>query len=590
MHLVKDVLYKINYVLDTYSKRRLPLVFLIILGGALAELVGVSIVLPIINLAMDPGEIYQNSYCRMIASVTGSDSPQYIMIVLILVTIVVYIAKNIYLVLMNNTIYRFTMNVQRKMAVRLMKAYVRQPYAFFLTRNSSENLRSITSDTANFQQVIINVLQIITNALLCLVILAYLIKTNWMITLVVLIVLGACFLLVFLYSNQRLRRLGKENQILEGKIIQTLQETFHGIKEIKILNREEFFVHTYEGNYARQAENRRKANLFNIIPKYLIEAVCITAIMLCLIVAILIRGGYGSLVGQLAVFAMAAFKLLPAANSIYSYFTTVMYHRASIDLVYNDIFEADHLEKNIINTDEERTTKEKISYKNTIRISNVHFSYDGAEEEVLKGVDLTINKGEAIGFMGKSGGGKTTTVDVMLGLLKPQKGNILVDGVDIGTDYKGWLSFIGYIPQTIYLADTTIRENIAFGLDIKDINEEAVQRAVDEAQLREFVDSLPDGLNTMIGEAGVRLSGGQRQRIGIARALYNNPDVLVLDEATSALDNETEKAVMEAIDHLHGSKTLIIIAHRLTTITNCDKVYEITNGIAVERDPKQLIS
>ncbi len=588
MHLVKEILYKINYVLDEHSRRRLPLVFIIIVGGALAELVGVSVVLPIINLAIDPNEVYQNGYCKLISLVTGISDAKQIMILLILATIAIYIVKNIYLILMNNAIYRYTMNVQRKMAVRLMNAYVRQPYSFFLRKNSSELLRSINSDTANFQQVVINVLQILSNMFLAVIMLIYLLKTNWAITVAVIIVLGICFLILVFYSNRKMRRFGAESQTLMGMIFQTLQETFHGIKEIKILNREKYFIEEYEGRYAKQAEVGRKANLLSILPRYLIEAVAISTIMLCLIFAILLKGGYGAIIGQLAVFAMAAFKLLPAVNAIYAYFSTVLYQKASVNLVYQDIYEADQLDKELEKRIIDKPNETSITFKKEIVAEDIHFQYEGAESEVLKGVSISIHKGEAIGFIGKSGGGKTTTVDILLGLLKPNEGRILVDGVDIDRNYKSWLTYIGYIPQSIYLADKSIRENIAFGLNKDEIQEERIQKAVEEAQLEELISSLPQGLDTVIGEGGVRLSGGQRQRIGIARALYNNPEVLVLDEATSALDNETEKAVMGAIDHLHGTKTLIIIAHRLTTIKNCDKVYEIADGKAILRDVNEL--
>ena len=587
MKVVKDILRKVHYVLDPRSRRLLPWLFLIILGGAFAELIGVSIVLPIINLAVDPNEVYQNRYCRILASALGLQTAEQIMIVLIVATIIIYITKNIYLVIMNNTMYRFTMSVQRKMAVRLMTSYTRQPYAFFLTRNTSEIIRSINSDTENFREVIINVLMILSNALLCLIILAYLLKTSPVITLVVVCVLAVCFLGIFFHVNRRMRRMGKEKQILEGQILKTLQETFHGIKEIKILNRDSFFINRFDREYAKKAEVGRKANLYSILPKYLIEAVAITAVMLCLIGTIALKGNYGSIVGQLAVFAVAAFKLLPAANAIYAYFSTVMFHRASIDLVYQDIYEADQLNRK--NDLADISEKGDFSFEHQIEVSHIGFAYENSSEDVLRDADFTIQKGEAIGIMGKSGAGKTTIVDILLGLLKPRSGRVLVDQKDITTNYTGWLSHIGYIPQSIFLADTSIKENIAFGQSTEEIDEDAVKRAVEEAQLGEFIASLPDGIDTIIGEDGVRLSGGQRQRIGIARALYTNPELLVLDEATSALDNETEKAVMEAIDHLHGMKTLIIIAHRLSTITNCDKVIEITDGIAVERNPKELM-
>ena len=574
------MLTKISYVLDAYTKMRLGLVLVIILIGGVAELVGVSIILPIINLAISPADIASNRYCRVISGVIGSDEPKAIMVALIIITCVVYVSKNIYLAWMNNVIYRFSTNVQRKMAVRLMKSYMRQPYSFFLKKNSSELIRSVSNDTASFQQAVINSLYILSNGVMCCFLLGYLVATNWKITLLVLIVIIGCFLIVYLKVNRRMRRLGAESQKLSGYIIQALQEAFHGVKEIKILKREDFFVKKYEKNYAKNAEINRKANLMSILPKYIIETTVICSILVYLAVITMREGGYSSYLGQLSIFAVSAFKLLPAVNAIYAYVSTLIYQRASIDLVYNDIREADMLDS----SDKKGGELKEIRGTGDIRVDNVSFRYENAEEDTLTNESLLIRSGQSVGLMGKSGGGKTTTVDIILGLLKPQSGSVYVGEQDISEMYASWLDHIGYIPQTIFLSDATIRENIAFGIPLDEIEDEKVNNAINEAQLREFVDSLPQGDMTEIGESGVRLSGGQRQRIGIARALYNDPEVLILDEATSALDNETEKAVMEAIDHLHGSKTLIIIAHRLSTIKNCDAIYEIKNGKAIGRE------
>ena len=326
----------------------------------------------------------------------------------------------------------------------------------------------------------------------------------------------------------------------------------------------------------------RIVNLLSICPKYIIETMAIWALLLYLVILILTQGDYSAYLGQLSVFAIASFRLLPAVNSIYTYFGIMVYNRPSVEVIYRDIKEADELCQYSRNC-QRNGEKTEICFDNRISVDEVSFGYN-TDTLILNGANMSIEKGQSIGIVGKSGGGKTTMVDIILGLLTVQKGEVSVDGVSIYNDYSGWLQRIGYIPQTIFLVDSSIRENIAFGIDRNEIDDVKVNKAVEEAQLSEFVDSLADGLNTIVGEAGIRLSGGQRQRIGIARALYNDPDVLVLDEATSALDNETESAVMESIDRLHGSKTLIIIAHRLTTIQGCDKIFEIKDGKAYERD------
>ncbi len=585
---VVRLLKQIGYVIDHQTRWKLVGVFVIIVIGALAELVGVSILLPIINLAIEPQEIYGNIYCKLIMRVTGLYETQQVILTLIIVTMLVYIFKNIYLAWMTNITFRFTLSMQRSISTRLMRAYMNQPYSFFVENNSAELLRNINADTSNFREVIINCLNILSNALLCLALFIYLVRTNWKITFLVAALILICFALVYFLTNRRMRELGREKQKIHGKIIQTLQEAFQGIKEVKILRRQNYFVDAYEQNYEKSAKVAAKNNILSVLPKYVIEAVAFCAILLCLAIAVVIQGGYSSLIGQLSVFAVAAFKLLPAVNAIYAYVSTVLYHKASVDLVYRDIVEADRLQKAYEEKRRNNAGIKNIEFQKCITLTHVHFNYDKGTEEVLSDVNLTIEKGQSVGIMGKSGGGKTTTVDVILGLLDPQAGNVEVDGQDIQLYKNEWLAHIGYIPQSIYLADTTIRENIAFGVPESEIDDLRIREAMKEAQLTEFVETLPKGEYTEIGEAGVRLSGGQRQRIGIARALYNNPEVLVLDEATSALDNETETTVMEAIDSLHGKKTLIIIAHRLTTIRNCDVIYEIADGKAVQRNKKDI--
>ncbi len=581
---------RINYVLNHKTKLQLIAVFLLIAIGALAELIGVSVLLPIINLAIDPDEVYGNIYCKIVMQITGLSEATDIIFALIIMTMAIYLVKNIYLAWMNNIIFRFTLQLQRDFSIRLMNAYMAQPYSFFLQKNSAELMRSINNDTSNFRQVIMNVLNILSNALLCITLFVYLVRTNWKITIMVSSLIGICFIAVYLMTNKKIRVLGRETQIITGKILQILQESFQGIKEVKILQRHQYFVDDFKQKYEKSADIQGKNNLLNILPKYVIETVAFWAILICLAIALLFQGGYASLLGQLSVFTVAAFKLLPAVNAIYAYAATVLYHKASVDLVYHDIREADEIQEALNLKRAQSVAEQDIIFQDKIVMDRVSFRYENSEEETLSDASLEIKKGQSVGIIGKSGGGKTTTVDIILGLLQPQQGRVLVDSQDIKLQVGAWLKHIGYIPQNIFLSDESIRENIAFGVPKNEIDDKKIMEAINEAQLLEFVNSLPDGLDTEIGEGGVRLSGGQRQRIGIARALYNQPEILVLDEATSALDNETESTVMEAIDSLHGKKTLIIIAHRLTTIRNCDVIYEIQDKKVVKKSTNDVIT
>lgn len=565
---------KLNYLLSRDLKIKMLGVLVLILFGAAAELLGVAIVLPVVNLAIDTD--YQNNvWVQMVTKLTGVEGKEEILLILVGLVIVVYIVKNVYISWMYSRLFYYSAIVKRTMAVKLMKAYMKQPYAFFLQKNTSELIRSVQEDTSRLYEIVLNVLQVTSNGLTALALLVTLIVTNPLMTLMVFLMLALCAVVIMFVIQKRTRNYGRENQRLLAVMIQSLQQTFGGIKEVKILNAEKHFVEEYENNYELQTEVVRKYNLANTVPKYLIEMVSIVSIMLYLGFNIYFNPNYISIIPQLAVFVAAAYKLLPSVNAMYAYMNTIIYNRASLDVVYADVKEANELPLRSEFSEEE---PEVMQFEKEIEMQAVSFHYENSQHQVLEKVSLTIPKGKSAAFIGPSGGGKTTTADIILGLLQPTEGRILVDGVDISANLPGWRMQIGYIPQTIYLSDDTIRNNIAWGISEDKIKEDKIWAALEGAQLAEFVKDLEDGLDTIVGENGARISGGQRQRIGIARALYRNPEVLVFDEATSALDNETEKEVMKAIDALQGSKTMLMIAHRLSTIENCDMVYRVEKG------------
>lgn len=564
---------KLNYLLDRKTKISIFGILLMIIIGSIVELIGVAIILPIVNLAID-ADFENNMWCKMVINITGINGREKIMLVLIFTTIAIYILKSFYLSWMNSNLYRFSAVVRKGMAVRLMQAYLKQPYAFFLKKNTSELIRSVNEDTGRFYEVIVNCLLVFSNGLTSLVLLVTLIITNPYMAFMIAALLGMCAAVILLNVQKKTRELGKENQTLSGFLIKYLQQTFEGVKEIKVLNNEKYFIETYSNTYQSQTDVVRRFSLINLIPKYMIETVCITGIMLYLAINIIYNPNYMEIVPHLAVFVAAAYKLLPSVNALYAYMNTIFYHNAAIDLIYHDIKEVNDMEV----ADCEGEQGETLKFHEKIEIVHVDFSYEESERKVLNDANIVIPKGKSIAFIGASGGGKTTTADLVLGLLTPCSGSVLVDGKNIENNMGAWRKQIGYIPQSIYLSDGSIKSNVAFGIAEDEIDEESVWSALEEAQLKEFVEGLENGIETEVGERGVRISGGQRQRIGIARALYRKPDILVFDEATSALDNETEKEVMRAIESLHGNKTMIMIAHRLSTIENCDMVYRIENG------------
>jgi ABC-type multidrug transport system fused ATPase/permease subunit len=328
------------------------------------------------------------------------------------------------------------------------------------------------------------------------------------------------------------------------------------------------------------------ARTISILPKYAVEAVAMSGLLIAIVVKLMFgEADMQYYIPQLSVFAVAAMRLMPSVGRINEHVTNMLYAFPSVDLIYHDFTEIeDYVEK------QNREVREEWTLQDRIKVQNVTYRYPDAEEPVINGADLIVEKGKTVAFIGASGAGKTTMVDVMLGLLTPQEGVVMADDINVHEKPKTFHSQVGYIPQVIYLSDDTIRNNIAFGVKEAEIDEQAVQAAVAKAQLTEFIDSLPNGLDTIVGDRGVRLSGGQRQRIGIARALYHDPEILVLDEATSALDNDTEAAVMEAIENLQGTKTMIIIAHRLTTIRNVDVIYEVGNGKVTRKSKEEVFS
>ena len=541
-----------------------------IVVGSILEMFGVTAILPLISLAVNPNKIYENDFLYGISKyVRFSDSYSYFVFLSIML-IFIYFVKNMYVIWMNNNIYRFAYKNQKELACRLLTSYLRQPYSFFVNHNSADFIRNLNEDTIYFFETVIASLQFAAEIMVCAMLGITLLVMDTTLTLGMIIILLLFFLIVFRKLKRNLEKKGTRCRGYRAEMNKWILQATGGIKETKILEKEQFFIEKYEGLYNYFAEDYRRYKMYAFLPRPLMESVSVCALLLIVVIKIINGADMTVFVPILSVFAVAVFRMLPSFNRLATYVSQIMFNKASVEAIYNDLKEFE--------TEEEFPIEEKIKdipFNNEIRLKDICFRYPDAEEDVVSDVELVIPKGKSVAFIGASGAGKTTLADIILGVLSAQKGNILVDGQPIDAMSREWHKKVGYIPQTIFLMDDTVRNNIAFGIESSKINESQLEKAIEGAQLKEFIDSLPEGLNTEIGERGVRLSGGQRQRIGIARALYFNPEILVLDEATSALDNDTESAVMEAIDNLAGTKTLLIIAHRLTTIKNCDIVYEI---------------
>lgn len=555
----------------------------IVVAGSFLELLAVSVFSPFIDLIMDIDSLEKSDIMSFIYHRLHFGEIRDFLVFLAVGIIVIYIVKNVYIIAEKNVIYRFSYRVQRTMSTKLLKSYMREPYTFHLNKNISVLQRSMQEDTDQFTKGIIHSMEMVAEVCVCVAIGVYLFIVSKSITVIIAGLLLLC-LAVFSYISKRYSSAwGREGQQYKSKIYQWMNQSLGGIKEIKVLNREESFIRHYDGYFAGYVRVLRLNRLIGVIPKYIIEMVCMTGLLLAVIFKIFYgQKNLEEFVPQLAVFAVAAFRLLPSVGRINEHLSAVLYALPSLDLIYNDLQEVDKLE--IVKQEKDNDWK----FKDKLEIKNVTYAYPDGDVNVIEHANFTIKRGTTVAFVGASGAGKSTMVDILLGLLSPRYGKIYADGMNVYENLPTWQKEIGYIPQAIYLSDDTIRNNVAFGVDEKEIDEQAVIHALQQAQLYDFVESLPEGLDTYVGDRGVRLSGGQRQRIGIARALYHNPEVLVLDEATSALDNDTETAVMDAIEKLQGHKTILIIAHRLTTIRNADVIYEVGSG-KVERKEKQEV-
>jgi ABC-type multidrug transport system fused ATPase/permease subunit len=577
---------KINYVLDKRQKRNIIILLFVILIGSFMELLGVSAILPVANLVTNPDIINEKWYFILVGDMFGFTNARQMAAFFSVLLIAIYIFKNIYITIMYNLQYKFVFNNQKRLAVKMMECYMHQDYLFHVSKNVAELQRNVTNDVNGFFTVVLNAMEFTAEFTVCLLLCLYLFVQDAVTTFTVagLIVLFGIFF-TFVYKKVLVKK-GEENRHLNAQTTKWILQSFSGIKEIKVANSEQFFVNNYNKNYSKFAVLQREQSMLKFIPRPIMESVCICGLLGAFAIKMQFSDAQmSSFVSTMAVFVVAAVRMLPSFNRITGNIGSMMFDKPAIDSVYHDLVEIEELIGKRKLSEEANT---RIVLNDKLKVDGISFHYPESEEWVLNHANLVIEKNQSVAIIGASGAGKTTMVDIILGLLEPQEGKITVDGIDIWTHMESWHQSIGYIPQSIYLMDDTIRANIAFGVPESDINEKAIAEALREAQLDKFVESLPEGLDTVVGDRGVKLSGGQRQRIGIARALYRNPEVLILDEATSALDNETEREVMAAIDGLHGQRTMIVIAHRLTTIRNCDAIYEVANGVITRKAHREV--
>lgn len=576
---------KFGSIMTHEQKIRLVILGVLMVIGAVLEMVGVSLVFPLMTAVMDKN-FMDKPYMKVVCEMFHIQTYHEAMMLILGALIFIYVVKNAFLFLEYYLQYRFVCNNRFLVQRQLLQVYMYRPYEFYLNATTAEIMRIINTDVVNAFSLLTTVLNFFTEIIVSAALIIIIFVIDPVMAALIGLVLGLIMLLIFKAVKPVLRRASQrfmKNTSLSNK---WLLQSLNGIKDVKVSHKEEYFIEEY-AVYGQKAIDAEKINsVVTMLPRLLIEAVSISAVLSVIMVLLAMGQSIDALMPQLTAFAFAAVRLLPSTTRISGAVNSAAFQEPMLDNLIKNLNAAKELEQQ---KQQEQTIEQqrretalqsgrRLSYEKQFELSGIHFAYPNAEAKVLDGADMVIPVGSSVGIIGASGSGKTTAVDLLLGLLKPQSGGVFTDGMDIHEDYYDWLSHLSYIPQTIYMLDDTIRANIAFGIHKDQIDDQRVWKAAQEAQLLEFIDSLPQGMETKIGERGVRLSGGQRQRIGIARALYTDPELVIFDEATSALDNETEAAIMESINSLHGRKTLVIIAHRLTTIEECDYIYRVENA------------
>lgn len=555
-----------------FRKKALILLFLMFIG-IIVELLGLGMILPLLSILST--EDFETAYPQAtpILDFLGNPTQKKLVFIALGTLVGIYIFKGLFLVFLAWYQTNFAYSLSSHLSSKLLRGYMAKPYSFHLGKNSADLIQNLTGEVSQLTGATSNLFMLITEASAILGIMILLVAVEPMGALTVFLLFGLLAVIFHRLTKKRLLAWGTERQVHDGFRYQYLLQSFGGVKDIMLLGKARYFTNRFQHHNKSSFNLNIKYATLQHIPRLWFEVVGVIGLVILMVSLIYQGRPLAAIIPTLAIFVAAAFRIIPSLNRMVAAVQTIKYAEPSINRLHSENLDFKDLE-------DEFVTK-AFHLKDTIQLQDVHFNYEGTEGEFLN-VNLIIPVGKTIGFIGKSGSGKSTSVDIILGLLKPVSGKVLVDGVDVHDNIRAWQNQIGYVPQTIYFLDDTLRNNIAFGLKSEEIDESAVLEALKLAQIEEFVQSLPEGLDTIIGENGVRISGGQRQRIGIARALYHKPTVLVLDEATSALDNATEDGIMNSIDALHGEKTIIIVAHRLRTVAMCDQLFLMENGKVVK--------
>ena len=573
-----SMLHKVSYLFDRKQKKQILGLAVLILIGGLLETMGVSMLLPVVQAIMDPEAIMENELVGVVVDALGIQTSRQLIILMLGSLIAVYVIKNAYLLFQTYVQNTFVTRNRNRMISRVMREFLGRPYEEYLGADIPTVFRLTDSDIPNAFQLILVLIQMVTEIVVAGSLCIVLVVVSPAMSFFILCIFLGMTLVITKILKPRLNAIGHRNQQIQSRIAKWRIQSIYGLKDVKVLHREEFFVRNYYESGAMGADVARNYAVFNNLPRLLIETIFMASMLFFIMLYMLRGGNITVLIPQLSAFAVAAIRVMPGTNRINTYLSEIAYAQPCLDYLYENLTANMKMDINGSVTGltaDGQGQAARTSLQDKIVLDHITYAYPNTDKNIFTDAHMEVKKGQSVGIMGPSGAGKSTVVDILLGLLRVQAGTITCDGVDIFDNYADWLGKIGYIPQSIYLIDESIRDNIAFGIDADQIDDKRIWEVLEEAQLKDFVQELPEGLDTAIGDRGVRISGGQRQRLGIARALYHNPEILVFDEATSALDSDTEKAVMDAINSFHGRKTMVIIAHRLNTIAKCDVIYKV---------------
>ena len=546
------------------------LIFLTVIG-MLLETLGIGAILPVLSSLTQSPEVSDNFILDAIRDTFNVQSDKSLILLMLFGLFCVYLLKSLFLLFLTFYQAKYIFGIQEKLSYQFFKGYLSENYEFHLSRNSSDLIRNTLSEVTQFTGAISNTLSIFSESLVLLGITVLLLVVEPLATLIIItamVLLGSIYLF---FTKGKSERWGNERMYHDGKRIQHIQQGISGIKEVKISGREQNFLEIYSTHNSGSANNNRKQSIIVGLPRIFIEFAAITGIVLFIFIYTLGQKEIQQIVPLLGLFGLAAFRIMPSINRIVSSMQSVRFTLPILHSLHEELI---NIRENPIPSHDE---SDLFNLSSEIELKNISFSYRDSKT-ILEGIDMIIPAGSCVGLIGESGAGKSTLLDLLLGLNKPSSGEILIDGKRLDENLRSWQKGIGYVPQDVFLTDDTLKRNIAFGLEEEDIDNEKIASAIKLAKLDTFVEGLPEKENTTVGERGVRISGGQKQRIGIARALYENPSVLVLDEATSSLDSSTEIEVMSSIKELIGTKTIIIVAHRISTMADSDFLYKIEKG------------